>query len=79
MVSAKWVGRAHVQQHDDMSSWAERVAEATVHHTSQASLVTYATVWTLWRRRTFADLEAATVLSALCSAASPARSTGQDR
>lgn len=79
MVSAGRVGRAYVRQHDDTSSWAERVAEATVHDTSQTSLVTYATVRTLWLRRTFADLKARTVLSALCSAASPARSTDQDR
>jgi len=67
-----------VRQHDDVSPWVEHVAEATIHDTSQASLVTYATVRTLWRRRTFADLEARTVLSALCSAASPS-SPGQDR
>lgn len=78
MVSAEWIGRAYVRQHDDMSSWVEHVAEATVHDTSQTALVTYATVRMLWRRRTFAGLEAHTVLSALCSAASPARA-GQDR
>jgi hypothetical protein len=79
MVSAERIGRAYVRQHDDVSSWVERVAEATVHDTSQTSLVTYATVRTWWLRRTFADLEACTVLSALCSAASSARSPGQDR
>jgi hypothetical protein len=79
MVSAKSIGRAYVRQHDDMSSWVERVAEATVQDTSQTALVTYASVRTLWLRRTLADLEARTVLSALCSAASPTRSSGQDR
>jgi hypothetical protein len=79
MVSAKWIGQAHARQHDDVSSWVEHVAEATVHDTSQTSLVTYATVRTLWRRRTFAGLEARTVLSALCSAASPTRPAGRDR
>jgi predicted ABC-type ATPase len=79
MVSADRIRRAYVRQHDDVSRWVEHVAEATVHDTSQTSLVTYATVRTLWLRRTLADLEARTVLSALCSAASPARSSGQDR
>lgn len=68
-----------MRQHDDMASWVARVAEATVQDTSQTALVTYATVRTLWLRRTLAGLEARTVLSALCSAASSTRSSGQDR
>lgn len=62
-----------------MSSWADRVAVATVQDTSQTALVTYAAVRTAWLQRTLAGLEARTVLSALCSAASPMRSSGQDR
>lgn len=70
MVSAEWRLDAEWGTADDASWVLRHVALATLHATGDTALITYAGVRACLLRRTVADLEARTVLAALCSAAS---------